>query len=1349
MAKCKYAMREHQVSNDNGFTWTSLEVIKGDLIEYGSADCPDSGSEVTKWVDLEGDYICEDNRKYKKQVMYISYDDGVTWYIYYPTMYRKGEYIGVDDSYCSNKFEGHYVEGCSTTTRTGTTPTTTRVDPLKIIKCDSDGSSALTSADTRYYTGCATSRRTYSYGSTTYTSTTTCCYNLTAATIGNCVTEIGARAFSGHTALSAITIPSGVTSIGSSAFYNCTSLTSITVNSVTPPTLGDNYVFYNTNNCPIYVPCDSLSAYRTAWSSYAGRLHRQPSCPEVGVKFYAVYRDSSEYSTECDGIGVLSSADTRANSLTILDMVSATIGNCVTSIGDNAFYNPNVVSGYRSVLSSVTIPSTVTSIGNNAFKLCSGLTSVSIPNNVTSIGEDAFYGSGVKSIILPSRLTSISYGTFRYCSGLTSVLIPNGVTSIGAWSFDECKSLSSVTIPSTVTSIGNGAFYGCSGLTSVSIDGGSIGDNAFQNCYGLTSLSINNGVTSIGEAAFAGCSGLTSVVIPNSVTSIGDSAFHHCKGLTNIVIPNGVTSIGTNALYGCSGLTSIVIPSSVTSIGSYTFQQCKGLTSFIINAETPPTLGSASFEATNNCPIYVPCNSVDAYRSASGWSTYKNRILPISSCTYNTKVSMYYVLDGGDVTLRVPCNSSNTLSSAETMAFYSTSSLTEANIGDCVTSIGNSAFRNYSGLTNVVIPNSVTSIDYYAFQRSGIKSLTINNVTSMGMYAFSYCTSLSSCTIGNGVTSIGHEAFIGCSSLKNVTFGSGLTSFGTASFSGCSSLRNIVIPNSVTSIGSEAFQRCSGLTSIDIPDSVTLISGEAFERCSGLTSVSIGSGVTSIGLNAFANCKNLGEVIVKSPTPPTLGTNVFTNTNNCPIYVPCGTLSAYTSDTYWSEYENRLQEMSPCDKQYAWNIVSGYSCSGLTKMSKEQLQVSSDGTTWENVVPEQTRPTLPIIEENSVDCAKFYAEYNNGEPNRIVECNTTILSQNDTGNGYPYTNNSAMTTAIIGDCVTSIDSMAFVYCSSLTNINIPNSVTSIGYAAFENCSSLTSINIPSGVTSIGNGAFSGCTSLSSMTIPSSVTSLGDHTFEYCSGLTSITIDATTPPSIGYYTFYNANNYPIYVPCDSIGLYKTSGNWGYYADRVFKNPECPYTSDKYYAKYGTSEEYRMECDGVPTLTSGNTTTSTYPLSSMTSVIIGDCVTSIDKSAFDGSIGWAYSSSLTSVTIPNSVTSIGQQAFYYCSSLTSIDIPSGVTEIGSSAFAECTSLTSVTIGSGVTSIGQYAFQNCSSLTSVTINATTPPTLTGNYVFGNTNNCPIYVPTDSVDAYKTANRWSTYADRIQAIP
>lgn len=170
-----------------------------------------------------------------------------------------------------------------------------------------------------------------------------------------------------------------------------------------------------------------------------------------------------------------------------------------------------------------------------------------------------------------------------------------------------------------------------------------------------------------------------------------------------------------------------------------------------------------------------------------------------------------------------------------------------------------------------------------------------------------------------------------------------------------------------------------------------------------------------------------------------------------------------------------------------------------------------------------------------------------------------------------------------------------------------------------------------------------------------------------------------------------------------------------------NQTCgtPSTDMKFRAAYSGGQTYESLYDGNPTLASGNTKPSNYQYTAMTSAVIGDCVNYI-----------------------------GGDAFSYCSSLTSVIIPSSVTSIGRDAFRSCTSLTSVTIPNGMILIRDGAFASCSRLTSITVQATTPPTLTNYSAFSSTNNCPIYVPSGSVEAYKTATNWSTYADRIQAI-
>lgn len=205
-----------------------------------------------------------------------------------------------------------------------------------------------------------------------------------------------------------------------------------------------------------------------------------------------------------------------------------------------------------------------------------------------------------------------------------------------------------------------------------------------------------------------------------------------------------------------------------------------------------------------------------------------------------------------------------------------------------------------------------------------------------------------------------------------------------------------------------------------------------------------------------------------------------------------------------------------------------------------------------------------------------------------------------------------------------------------------------------------------------------------------------------------------------------------------------------------------------ATYDNGQSYNWACDNTSAITSADTTASEYPKSGMTSAVVGDCVTTLTTKAFEGcrklssitisnsvtSIGSTSAGdvfydciSLSSVTIPNSVTLIGFDAFVSCSSLTSVTIGSGVTTIGEGAFYDCRSLSSITIPSSVTSIGLEAFELCLSLTSVTIEATNPPTL-GNRAFDSSVQV-FYVPCSSVDTYKAASGWSSYASKIQGIP
>ena len=654
-----------------------------------------------------------------------------------------------------------------------------------------------------------------------------------------------------------------------------------------------------TNRTQLGQMVESASSFCEQDATYKWELSSQWQCYNTSLKLIAIYTGGTIYSAMCDSNTTLTYQNVRPSGYALSAMTDAVVGDCVTSIGDDAFMD------------------------------CYSLTSVTIPDSVTSIGEYAFIN----------------------CTTLPSITIPSGVTSISLSTFIYCFSLSSVTIPDTVTSIGDFAFYLCSGLTSINIPDSvtSIGEEPFGFCYSLSSVTIPDSVTSIGQYAFAACSGLTSVTIGSGITSINDYVFNNCSSLPSINIPNSVTSIGQSAFSGCSSLTSIDIPSGVTNIGQYAFFLCDSLTSVTVNATTPPTLGTKALNHTNNCPIYVPSGSVSTYKSASGWSDYADRIFPIGYVLQPKFIATY----SDSTSYSAVCDGDTTLTTGDTKPSYSYTAITDAVIGDCVTSIGDYAFEFFRSLSSVTIPDTVTSIGYGAFNRcSGLTSVTIpdsvasigtyafsdckklesvtipSGVTSMGTYAFNQCSGLTSVTISNGVTTIGSGAFISCIRLNSVTIPDSVTSIGSGAFGYCSGLTSVTIgsgvtslngfnfcyrlgsvtiPDTVTSIGGGAFRDCYSLTNINIPDSVTSIDERAFYQCSGLTSVTIGSGVTSIGKYGFYGCSNLASITCYAVTPPAFGDICLNQTNNCPIYVPSESVDTYKSASGWSAWSSRIR----------------------------------------------------------------------------------------------------------------------------------------------------------------------------------------------------------------------------------------------------------------------------------------------------------------------------------------------------------------------------------------------------------------------------------------------------------
>ena len=1157
---------------------------------------------------------------------------------------------------------------------------------------------------------------------------------LTSLTLGENVTSIGASAFYGNasltsvdfnsvltaipnncfysTGLTSVTIPDNITSIGSSAFSNCSNLASVTIGRGV--TTVEGWAFsYCTSLTSLVIRSVDLSSWSSYCFSYTDNIQRM----------------------ELDMKTIPNDFYNGRQSLTEL-----VLGTHVETIGSSAFKNDG--------LTSLTLGENVTSIGASAFYGNASLTSVAFNSVLTAIPNNCFYSTGLTSVTIPDNITSIGSNAFQSCPNLASVTIGTGVTTVGGWAFDHCGSLTSLVIRSVdlsswgsycfsytdniqrmeldMKTIPNSFYNGRKSLTELVLGAHveAIGSSAFQN-DGLTSLTLGENVTSIGTCAFQDNASLTSVAFNSKLQTIGESAFHSCD-LLSINVPDSVTSIGKNAFYKNEHMTTATIGNGVETVGAYAFERCyalrditfgTALTSFGSNPFNYDTLSSITFKgatvpsgfsANSDVIIFVPSAYLTTYLENSITNPY--RIVEWGSTTdFIVTTTAGSQLQGkveqlGNVRNVMKLKISGFIDGTDIDYIHRNMTvLYELDLGEVQIVVGGDSYHTWSD--NTTTPTIET---YYGSFN------TEQNV--VGKYMFYNMRQLKRLVLPATATVIDEYAVYKCTNLTDLTLPTAPTSIGKGAFQE-TDITSISLPSSITVIPESMCYNCNQLVTISLPDDVTVIGKKAFSECDLLTTFNLPASLTTIEQEAFYNDHQLATALTFPDGLETIGPDAF---NHCYV-IPSVTFNqGLKTIGDWAFKENSI-------------AVFNQLPSTVTTLGK---------CAFENcdALIEMTLPAaITAVREN------LFYHCDRLERVTLAEGTTSIGSSAFQDckvlSGCNY-NQSTLTT---------IGNYAFKN-TAFQTVTLPNSITEIGYNAFSNCQQLTSINVPTGISYVPNSFVSNCPVLTNVNIPDDINTIREYAFQNCPMLTNITLSDNIT-EIQRSAFYD---------CTSLALTALPANLQTIGSSTFRNCEAftTLTLPTTLTSIG-DDAFRGSGLTAITFTAVPTTFGAdvfYECDKLALANLPDGLTSLP--------GWTFGNctSLTNISLPASLTEIGERAFLN-SGLTSIDIPETVTTIGRYAF-EGTALTVVRIPNSVTTMQERVFQNCkqltaaymgrnmdytqdsyfsyfngcSNLTTLRVFAGTPPAINSSYTPYRTG-CTLQVPEDALSQYQTANVWKDF--------
>lgn len=777
------------------------------------------------------------------------------------------------------------------------------------------------------------------------------------------------------------------------------------------------------------------------------------------------------------------------------------------------------------------------------------------------------------------------------------------------------------------------------------------------------------------------------IVIEEGVTSIGKYAFMSLWQVTSVSLPDSLVSIGESA-FNCCGISEIRIPDSVAEIQTNTFALCGSLERITL----PDKLQEIGFGVFQSC------------------TKLKSITLPAS-----------LKIIGDD-------------------AFLGCESLEEIDLSSVSHIDGRGTFINCTSLKNIIVTKGSTVEQYCIDNRlpyTAVESpetapategvcgynlawkvengtLTISGTGAMAdfrenesvqkpylWYTVPGTTApwdgleFSRLVIEEGVTSIGENAFNCHVELVSVILPDTLTSIGRNAFCYCENLSDIIFPDVVETIGPSAFGDCRGLKSVILPESLKNIEFGAFQCCNQLNHVVLPENVETIAENAFYACFALREITL----PASL------------VRIADGAFS------YCDDLWNYIVVKGSYAEKYCADRQLPYSYAQTSVLFDEQ---NGSGLGWK-----LENGTLTISGTGNME---DYMRLVGGDQNTSAPWDGQKITQ-----------------VVIEPGVTSVGAFAFWGCEQLKTVTLPDTVTEIGKFAFEGCVLLREIQLPEGVTAIGRKAFSKCSSLRTVTLPASVGSIGENAFIDCGKLNDVVV---APGSYAeeYCTVNNlphtsgaavpeATREPVQISVEKAentcgkdltwkleedGTLRISGTGG--MDDYVQVRREPDKDGK--TRYGSSAPW-SENEGITRVVVGEGVTSigayAFEGCGMKEVSLPATLTVVGQSAFE------YCEKLETVELPDTVTEIGMFAFNGCTGLTGIRLPASLASVAAAAFDTCTALTEIVLPEGVTDIGMYAFHNCVALKTVTLPASL--TMIAEYAFDGCQALKtIIVPKDS---------------------